>query len=76
MTGIRRLAIFNALLDLVDDDGYQLTESIDDDDGIFNLPNVLRKRHIATKAFDPVRTYSNMKISHRLSKLSSFETPN
>ena len=32
------LAIFNALiLDLVDDDGYQLTESIDD--GIFLLMN-------------------------------------
>ena len=29
MAGIRRLAIFNALLDLIDDDGYQLTESRD-----------------------------------------------
>ena len=38
MAGIRMLAIFNALiLDLVDDDGYQLTESIDD--GIFLLMN-------------------------------------
>ena len=33
MAGIQRLAIFNALLDLVDHDGYQLAESIDD--GIF-----------------------------------------
>ena len=41
MAGIRRLAIFNALLDLVDDDGYQLTESIDD--GIFLLMSVSNK---------------------------------
>ena len=41
MSGIRRLAIFNALLDLVDDDGYQLTESIDD--GIFLLMSVSNK---------------------------------
>ena len=41
MAGIRRLAIFNALVDLVDDDGYQLAESIDD--GIFLLMSVSNK---------------------------------
>ena len=41
MAGIRRLPIFNALLDLVDGEGYQLTESIDD--GIFLLMSVSNK---------------------------------
>lgn len=41
MAGIRRLAIFNALLDFVDDDGYQLTEAIDD--SIFLLMSVSNK---------------------------------
>ena len=41
MAGIQRLTIFNALLDLVEDDGYQLTESIND--GIFLLMSASNK---------------------------------
>ena len=50
MTGIQRLAIFNALLDLVDNNGYQLTESIDD--SIFllmSVPNKNKERQPAVR---------------------------